>query len=153
MHTGSSPCEACYSREGVMYFIWIFVGLPIASLLCAAFIAMRDGKVAPARAAVRRAPSASRITPLSKVAEGSDWSSERTVQVLIGILSNPSDDGFRVTIRQFGGEQESKSLAKSDDKASTRLKSEVWTLKRSYDSRESETTQPNVDPGTSVRPT
>jgi hypothetical protein len=85
-----------------MYFIWIFMGLPIASLLCAAFIAMRDGKVAPARAAVRRAPSASGITPLSKVGEGCDWSSGGTVRILIGILSKPSDDGFRVTIRQFG---------------------------------------------------
>ena len=34
--------EAYYSREGVMYLIWILMGLPIASLLCAAFIVMRD---------------------------------------------------------------------------------------------------------------
>ena len=111
--------DGCYSGEGVMYFIWILTGLPLASLLCAAFIAMRDGKVAPANAAARRARSASGITPLSKVTKGSDWSSETTVQILIGILSNPNDDGFRVTIRQFEG-----------DKASPRSESEVWTLRR-----------------------
>src|ERR1700733_11495562 len=77
--------EAYYSREGVMYLIWILMGLPIASLLCAAFMVMRDGKVAPAGAAVRPAQSPSGVTPLSEVTKGSDWSSERTVQALIGI--------------------------------------------------------------------
>ena len=115
-----------------MYCIWILMGLPIGSLLCAAFIAMRDGKVAPANAAVRPTQSASGITPLSKVTNGGDWNSKSAEQVLIGILSNPSDDGFRVTIRQFEGEQESKFLDKRDDKASSRSKSEVWISSALY---------------------
>jgi hypothetical protein len=127
------------AREGVMNFIWILVGLPIVSLLCVAFVAVRDGKVALANGAVRRAPSVSGIAPLAKVNNGGDWNSESMVQVLIGILSNSNDDGFRVTIRQFESDvndraQESMSLAKNDDKAWTRSKSEICTLKRCKES-------------------
>jgi hypothetical protein len=106
-----------------MYFIWILVGMPLASLLCAAFITMRDGKVTPANAALHRTQPAG------------EWNSESTLQVLIGILGSPRNDGFRVTIRQRAtrlndARQRSKYLAKSDDKALTRSNSEVWTLGR-----------------------
>jgi hypothetical protein len=102
-----------------MYFIWILIGMPIASLLCAAFVAMRDSKIRPANTGVHRTHSVSSITPVSMATNADDWKSESAVQVLIGILSKLSDDGFRVTY-----------VAKNDDKPWTRSKSEVWTLKR-----------------------
>jgi hypothetical protein len=102
-----------------MYFIWILIGMPIASLLCAAFIAMRDGKTRPANTGgVHRTDSVSSVTASSKATNAGDWKSERGVQVLIGILSKPSDDGFRVTY-----------VAKSDDNPWTRSESEVWALR------------------------
>jgi hypothetical protein len=146
-----------------MYLIWIFIGMPIASLLCAAFIAMRNGKKRPANMGVHRTHSVSSVTALSKAANAGDWKSESAVQVLIGILSKPSDDGFRVIC-----------VAKNDDKPWTRSKTEVWTLKRcssgevglikgdsrnhqaanssDYYGKESETFHPTLDAGTSVRP-
>jgi hypothetical protein len=102
-----------------MYVIWILIGMPIASLLCAAFIAMRDGKTSPANTGIHRSRSVSSVTALSRATNADDWISESAVQVLIGILSKPSDDGFRVTY-----------VAKNDDKPWTRSKSELWALKR-----------------------
>jgi hypothetical protein len=101
-----------------MYFIWILIGMPIASLLCAAFIAMRDGKTRPANTGVHRTDPVSSVTALSKATKAGDWKSESAVQVLIGILSKPSDDGFRVTY-----------VAKSDDNPWTRSESEDWALR------------------------
>jgi hypothetical protein len=90
-----------------MYFIWILIGMPTASLICAAFIAMRDSRIRHANMGSCRTHSSGY------------WKSESAVQVSIGILSKSSDDGFRVTY-----------VARSDDKPWTRSKSEVWTLKR-----------------------
>jgi hypothetical protein len=104
---------------GAMYLIWILIGMPIASLLCAAFITMRDIKKRSANMGDHRTHSVPSVTALSKAANAGGWKSESAIQVLIGILSKPSDDGFRVTC-----------VAKIDDKPWTRSKSEVWTLKR-----------------------
>jgi hypothetical protein len=90
-----------------MYILWILIGMPTASLLCAAFITMRDSKIRLANTGVHRTHSAG------------DWKSESAVQVSIRILSKPSDDGFRVTY-----------VARSDDEPWTGSKSEVWTLNR-----------------------
>jgi hypothetical protein len=102
-----------------MYFIWILIGMPITSLLCAAFIAKRDSKVRQANTGVHRTHSVSSITPLFKATNAGDWKSESAVQVLIGILSKPSDDGFRVTY-----------VANSDDKGSAQSTAEDWALGR-----------------------
>jgi hypothetical protein len=102
-----------------MYFIWILIGMPIASLLCAAFIATRGGKTRPANTGGHRTHSASSVTALSNATNADDWKSESAVQVLIGILSKPTGDGFRVTY-----------VAKSDDEPWTRSKPEVWALRR-----------------------
>jgi hypothetical protein len=101
-----------------MYVIWILIGMPVASLLCAAFIVMRDGNTRPANTGVHRTDSVSSVTALSRDTNAGDWKSESAVQVLIGILSKPSDDGFRVTY-----------VAKSDDNPWTRSESEVWPLR------------------------
>jgi hypothetical protein len=102
-----------------MYLIWILIGMPIASLLCAAFIATRDDKTMPANAGGDRTHSVSSVRALSKATNADDWKSESAVQVLIGILSKPSGDGFIVTY-----------VSKSDDEAWTRSKPEVWALRR-----------------------
>jgi hypothetical protein len=88
-----------------MYFIWILIGIPIASLLCAALVVIRDGKVRSANEPVHRTGSACSITALSKTDKVDDWNSENSVQVLIGILNNPNSDGFRVTIRQAAAQK------------------------------------------------
>ena len=120
-----------------MYFIWILIGIPFVSLLCVAFIAIRDGKVNPANAAVHRAKSPPRIMTLSKAVNESDWDAEGATEVLIGILSDPSNGSFRVTIRKLisethlnGGSQESKYLAKGDEKTPSPYKCSVWSVKR-----------------------
>jgi hypothetical protein len=117
-----------------MYFIWILIGMPFVSLLCVAFIAIRDGKVNPVNAAVHRAQSPS--MPLSKAVNESDWGAEGATEVLIRILSDPSNDSFRVTIRKLspeihlnGSGQESKYLAKGDEETSAPYKSSVWSVK------------------------
>jgi len=156
-----------------MYFIWILIGMPIASLLCAAFIAMRDGKVRPTNTGVHSTQSVSSITSPYKATNKANGKSESAGEVLIGILGRPSDHGFKVTY-----------VAKRDDKPWTQSKSEVWTLKRctellfvdkdsspcqvgpiketreiikrqtvqTTNGKESEMFHPTLDAGTSVRP-
>jgi hypothetical protein len=117
-----------------MYCIWILIGIPFASLVCAAFIVVREGKGRLANEAVHRTLSTFGITPLSKTGKADDWNSENTLQVLIGILNNSSNDGLRVTIREAttyldDGRHGKKYLARSDDKAWTRSTSKIWPLK------------------------
>src|SRR5271163_4485679 len=92
-------------QGGAMYFIWILIGMPIASLLCAAFIAMRDGKVRPTNTGVHSTQSVSSITSPYKATNKANGKSESAGEVLIGILGRPSDHGFKVTY-----------VAKRDDK-------------------------------------
>ena len=157
-----------------MYFIWILIGMPNASLLCAAFLAMRDGKTRTANTDVHRTDSVSSVPASSRATNAGDWKSETTVQVLIGILSKPSDDGFRVTY-----------VVKSYDNPWTRSESEDWALRccsglllidrdssrtevgptkggsginsaiviQTTNGKESEMFNPTLDKGTSVRPT